>query len=56
MTVSHSTAPLDAADRCLDFLERLPINFVRKPLIARSVEFCDRGEVVVVFYLESHEV
>jgi len=38
MTISHSTAPLDAADQCLDFLET-PDQFRVKALIARSVDF-----------------
>ena len=28
----------------------------RIPVISRSVQFADRGESVLVFYLESHEV
>ena len=39
-----------------DTLNKLIPTPAKKPYIARSVRFCDQGEAVLVFMLESHEV
>lgn len=39
-----------------DSIKELHPPLPKKPFIARSVQFCDRGEAVLVFYLESHEM
>jgi len=41
------------SDYTLNKLHAAP---AKKPFIAKSVRFCDRGEAVLIFLLESHEV
>jgi hypothetical protein len=41
---------------CPDSIMQSHSPVFKRPYIARSVQFCDSGEVVLGFYLESHEM
>jgi len=42
--------------RLSDSLRDLECPIVVTPFLAKCVQFCDNGDSVIVFYLESHEM
>lgn len=57
MTVRHSSPNIcSLADGQADSLTAIHMPPEKKPYTPRSVQFCDQGQVVIVAYMESHEV
>jgi hypothetical protein len=61
MTVSVHLVPPPLTDQIFCFifpvtLSALPSAPLRRPLLAKNVLFGERGENIMVFYLESHEM